>query len=707
MAQYCALNKHKRMNRKIRLKFTLLKQLPLLLMLAACSSAPPADGGKTLRFQETGQVKITDAFWAPRFRQWTTVTAVDVWDKFEGRVPGGPKPDTFENFDRVARGERDSGWHAGLPWFDGLVYETLRGAGDLLTLCPDSALEQRMDGYIDRIAAAQASEESGYLNTYAQLIENGHRWGENGGLLRWMHDVYNAGMLVEAGVHYYKATGKTKLLAVATRMANLMCDYMGPAPKHNLVPAHSGPEEAMVKLYRLYRDEPDLSDRTGVPADAQAYLNLAEFWIENRGHHCGLPLWGTWGNGAAEQWIRENRYADPQYGSHSRPSFGPYAQDSIPVFDQQTIEGHAVRATLLMTGVAAAAIENGDTRYADAATRLWDNMVGKRYFVTGGVGAVHFDEKFGPDYYLPADAYLETCAAVGVAFYSQKMNELTGDARYMDEVERALYNNVLTGISLDGTRYTYQNPLNASRHARWQWHDCPCCPPMFLKLMSAMPGFVYATRGDRAYVNLYIGSETVLKTGATVVHLSQETDYPWSGDVAFRVEPDKDGADFTLCLRIPGWARSQENPYGLYRSTAHGAVKLNVNGTPVSVDLEDGYATLHRHWKKGDRVELSLPVSPRFITAHPAVEQLKGQVALAAGPLVYCLEGCSNPLLEQMQIDTLAVVSPVSAGGLGMLQGKALARDGQETSFCAVPYFAVGNSGEESAYKVWLPMTEK
>lgn len=232
-------------------------------------------------------VEIDDAFWVPKLRQWSSTTANDVLDKFESHN----NRNTLDNFRNVAKGDRDSHNHVNLPWFDGLIYESIRGIADLMVLYPDKDLKMRVDSIVGLIAAAQATEPTGYINTYTQLTENGHRWGENGGLLRWMHDVYNAGMLIEAGVHYYNATGETKLLGVATRMANLMCDYMGPEPKHNLVPAHSGPEEAMVKLYRLYSSHPELADKTGVPARAGDYLKLAEFWIDQRGHHCGLPNW--------------------------------------------------------------------------------------------------------------------------------------------------------------------------------------------------------------------------------------------------------------------------------------------------------------------------------------------------------------------------------------------------------------------------------
>ena len=679
----------------------------------SCSSDKPVNN--KIIFQEVGQVKIKDTFWKPKLEVWSRVTAYDVFDKFEGKHLQNPDPNSlynaFENFDRVAAGERNIGQHAGFPWFDGLVYETIRGLSDLLIEQPDPVMEQRIDGYIDRIAQAQAADTSGYLNTYTQLMEDNHRWGENGGMLRWQHDVYNAGMLFEAGVHYYKATGKTKLLEVAARFANQMCDYMGEAPKKNVVPAHSGPEEALVKLYSLFKQQPELKKQLNVPIDETAYFRLATFWIENRGQHCGFPLWGTWGNPAAEQWIRDNKYSTPEYGDHSRPTWGDYAQDSISIFRQQTIEGHAVRATLLGTGLAAAAIENQSPEYVATACRLWDNMVGKRMFVTGGVGAVHFDEKFGPDYFLPTDAYLETCAAVGAGFYSQRLNELTGDAKYMDEFERSLYNNVLTGISLSGDHYTYQNPLNAEHHARWEWHECPCCPPMFLKMVSAIPGFIYSHKHDSIYVNLFIGSETQVALDNNLsVELTQETRYPWDGAIALTVNPQKE-SNFTLNIRIPGWAQGVENPYGLYRSDLKSSLAILVNGSPVPLKLTNGYAEISRTWAKGDKVELTLPMQPRIITANDAVAQLKGQIAIASGPIIYCLESCDNPELAGLQVNTCEPMSLAfhsdCLNGVNIIEGKGLDKNTKLVTIKAVPYYAVGNRTEGNGYKVWLPIAKE
>lgn len=687
--------------------------LPALALLGTgCSPENKVDNeNRNIEFQKVNEVKVQDAFWRPKFEQWRQVTANDVLDKFEGKHIHDAKEcklhDTFRNFDLVAQGKRDINEHAGAPWFDGLVYETIRGISDFISSNPDAGMEKRLDGYIDRIASAQASETDGYINTYTQLMESDHRWGENGGMLRWQHDVYNAGMLVEAGIHYYNATGKTKLLEVATRFANMMYDTMGPEPKKNVVPAHSGPEEPLVKLYWLYKSNPELKTKINVPVKEDNYYELAKFWIENRGHHCGYPLWGTWGNPVAEQWIRDAKYNNPEYGTHLRPTWGDYAQDSIPVFQQQMIEGHAVRATLLATGIATAALENRSPEYINTVQRLWDNMAGRRMFVTGGVGAVHFDEKFGEDYFLPTDAYLETCAAVGAGFFSQRMNELTGDAKYMDELERVMYNNVLTGISLSGVNYTYQNPLNAEKHGRWEWHGCPCCPPMFLKIVSALPGFIYSHKGDEIYINLFIGSETRIKAGKTNVQLKQETNYPWDGAIALSVNPEKEST-FTLNVRIPGWARGIENPYGLYSSNLKQSVELKVNGEPVAINPQNGYAAINRKWAKGDKVELSLPMQPRVIKANEAVENLKGMVAIAAGPIVYSLEGCDNKGLSELKLETNVPMSmdynPGLLNGVNVVKGKALNAKAQEVAVSAIPYYAVGNRTEGNPYKVWIPV---
>jgi DUF1680 family protein/alpha-L-arabinofuranosidase len=688
-----------------------MKKLGLLICI---SILPPLSveaqiNGKR-QLSQVHRTSINDPFWNPRFELWEKSTANDVLDKFEGKhlksSEEQQKNNVFANFDKIAAGKKGKGGHAGLPWFDGLVYESIRGIGDLLGKYPDVALQARVDGYIDRIYAAQQADTNDYLNTYTDLMEPDHHWGDNGGFLRWQHDVYNAGMLVEAGVHYYKATGKIKLLEVATRYANYMSGLMGAPPKRNIVPAHSGPEEALVKLYWLFKENPELKKKLGVPVDEQAYFNLAKFWIENRGHNAGYPLWLTWGNDKSERWIKDQKYKDGRTTASARPAWGDYAQDSIPVFEQKTIEGHAVRATLLATGIAAAALENHEPAYMMTADRLWDNMAGRRMFVTGGVGAIHNDEKFGADYFLPTNAYLETCAAVGAGFFSQRMNELTGDGKYMDEFERVLYNNVLTGVSLSGTKYTYQNPLNSHDHARWEWHSCPCCPPMFLKMVSALPDYIYASADNRLYVNMFIGSNADVELNGNLVAILQETGYPWNGKISLKISPEKP-ASFAVHVRIPGWARGIENPYGLYQSDLKDPFNIRINGVIQQLTVENGYVAINRIWRKGDKVDLELPMKPRMITANEKVKDLKNMVALASGPLIYCLEGVDNANLENLQLDAKTALGlefrKNLLSGVNLITGTSTT-DGKELGFMAIPYYAAGNR-EGKGYKVWLQKT--
>ncbi len=677
-----------------------------VVFLSSCADKSlVTDNNRGLKLNSVSEVVVKDPFWTPRFEQWRSVTANDVFDKFEGKFKENPEEwqrnNSFANFDDVAQGKFGSGHHAGLPWFDGLIYETIRGVSDLLAQKSDPEIEKRLNGYIDRICAAQQVDTDGYINTWTELMEPEHRWGDNGGFLRYQHDVYNSGMLVEAGIHYYKATGKTNLLEAATRLANYMTELMGPSPKRNIVPSHSGPEESMMKLYWLYKDNPDLKSKISVPVNEDAYYALTKFWIENRGNNCGYPLWPVGGYDAAEKWIREQKYKDEAFGPNSRPSWGSYAQDSISVFKQNTIEGHAVRATLLATGITAVALEEHSEKYVETAKKLWDSMVGKRMFVTGGVGAIHYDEKFGPDYYLPTDAYLETCAAVGAGFFSQRMNELTADAKYMDEFERTLYNNVLTGISLSGKEYTYQNPLNSHNHSRWNWHDCPCCPPMFLKMVSVVPSYIYASQANNLYVNLFIGSRTVVDMENTRVKINMETEYPWKGKVAINIDPDKDAA-FALQIRIPGWSQGKENPYDLYLSDLKSQPVLYVNGEKYALDIKKGYAVVDREWKKGDKVELLLPMEPRIVTANSEVKDLSGMVTFASGPLVYCLESADNENLDEAQFDRNSQLELVHQddllGGINVI--KIIDKEAKQT-LTAIPYYAVGNRNQ-SGYKVWV-----
>lgn len=663
------------------------RNICLLLSIAAAPATTFAQ--QTIKPLDINKVTIQDPFWSPRLKVWHTITTYDVFNKLEGKYDPdrddlikeqkdlGHTRNAFDNFDRVAQGKTNTRVSDGPPWYDGLVYETIRGAADLLVAYPDKRLEQKIDGYIDRIAAAQAADPDGYINTYTTLNQPNQRWGTNGGNDRWQHDMYNAGMLVEAGVHYFQATGKTKLLTVAVKMANYMCRVQGDTPKLNVIPGHAGPEEAFLKLYLFFKSHPDLKQQMKLTINEQNYFALSRYWMEHRGI-----------------------YADAD-GGRKRESSGSYNQDQSSIFNQQTIEGHAVRATLLGTAIAATASYTGDARYAQTADNYWNNMLGKRTFVTGGQGAIADDEKFGDDYFLPESAYLETCAAIGSAFFSQRMNELKADGKYMDAFERVLYNNVLSGIALDGTHYHYENPLIANNHPRWSWHSCPCCPPMLLKIFGALPGYIYAEGNNSLYVNLFIGSKAKAIVNGKEISVTQISTYPQSGDVTVQIDPATQ-ASFAVRVRLPGWATGHENPFSLYESKSPGTVVLKVNGKTIPVNTQEGYAVINRVWKKGDKITMQLPVQPRLVTPSAKVKTLTNKVAVQAGPLVYGIESTDNANIENAAINcNLSFEKQMAATNLAGTHPIAIKSAQGKVLFTAIPFFTLGNRGN-SSYKVWF-----
>lgn len=674
--------------------FPLSRLFTFLLVFASLSCAAQEkeiSNAKQIQPVQLSAVKINDGFWSPKLKVWYTKTIYDVLNKLEGqyepdqedlikeKVEKRRTRNAFLNFDLVAQGKKSIGSSDGPPWYDGLVYETIRGGADLLVSYPDARLEKKLDGYIDRIAAAQNADPEGYINTYTTLNKPTQRWGLNGGDDRWQHDVYNAGMLAEAGVHYYQATHKTKLLLVAVKMANYVTKVMGDAPKLNVIPAHAGPEEAFFKLYLLFKSEPDLKSKLGIVVNEDDYYAIVKYWIEKRGV-----------------------FADAD-GSRPRTSFGSYNQDHIPVFDQQTIEGHAVRATLLGTAIATIAAYSNDQRYLNTANHYWDNMVGKRMFITGGEGAIAHDEKFGADYFLPESAYLETCASVGAAFFSQKMNALQAKGKYIDEFERVIYNNMLSSVAADGQHYHYENPLISKDRKRWNWHSCPCCPPMFLKMIGALPEFIYGFNKSAVFVNLFIGSNAQLTIGNTNVQVKQTTSYPWKGAVKINVDPEKP-AVFGVAVRIPGWAIGAENPFGLYHSAVSQKTTLKVNGKAIAINPVDGYISIKREWKRGDVIELNLPVEPRLVSPNQFVETIKGKTAIAAGPIIYAIEGKDNAAMDALRINKHVKLVPQYKAeivkGVNAIAGQT-GTNGGDVKFLAIPFYAIGNRGVYP-YKVWL-----
>lgn len=647
-------------------------KIPALILLAALT--PGLLFAQTEKIQRLTavpiqQVQIDDAFWSPKLAVWREVTIPDCFDKFD-------RDGTLDNFDKVRDGK---GEHRQAPWFDGLLYEMIRAASDFLAAKPDAKLEARLDNYIEHIAAAAAKDPDGYINTYTQLQEPTHRWGANGGNDRWQHDLYNAGALVEAGVHYYRATGKTKLLEVAVKFANHMAAVMGPPPKQNLIPGHALGEEALVKLYQLFQEQPQLKSRLSVKVDERRYLELAQFWIDARGHHEG------------------------------RNNYGAYDQDEIPVVQQQTIEGHAVRGMLLCNGLVAAGVVANRPEYLTTAQKLWTNMVTRRMYLTGGGGAIANDEKFGDDYVLPNTGYAETCAAVAAAFFHENMNLAFGDASYADQLERALYNGVLSGVGGSGNCYFYENPLEVTaQHRRWDWHPCPCCPPMFLKVMGELPGYIYAQNTEGVFVNLFIGNQANLVVNHTKVALQLTTQFPWAGDVKLKITPER-AAKFALNFRLPAWCNDPE---------------IRVNGRALKkFNLLHGYARIEREWKRGDTVELTMPMPVQRVYANAKVEADQGRVALQRGPLVYCLEGNDNggnlhnlvippdaKFTAEKRADLLGGVTVVRGNALALHQANSADSLYQLSStvpgatnveFTAIPFFANANR-QPSEMMVWI-----
>ncbi|MBS1701082.1 MAG: glycoside hydrolase family 127 protein [Armatimonadetes bacterium] len=646
---------------------TLLQALSASALPSFVMSFVPRSGDLRITPVPIEKVTIDDAFWLPKRRVWRDVTIHDCLSKFEV---------AFANFDRVRDGK--TGGHVGAPWFDGLIYEMIRGIADFLRSEPSAELESEVDSLVDRIVAAADRRPDGYVNTYTQLQEPGHEWGLHGGLEVWQHEFYNAGALVDAGVHYYRATKKSKLLGAAVRLANTICDLISDETGRNLVPSHELPEEAMLSLYELLMEYPDLQSSVTGASNPQRYLDLAEFWIENRGRNCLAIDWSNRDRAGDE--VRAMKDYD-----HGRPSWGDYAQDRTPILEQTEVVGHAVRSTLLCSAVAAVGRVNEKPSYKAAATRLWENMVFKRMHITGGVGASANEEAFGADYQLPNDAYLETCAAVGAGFFHANMHQLTGHGRYADELERVLFNGVLCGVSVSGDRYTYQNPLvlDESR-TRWSWHECPCCPPMFLKIMGAMPSYLYSTDSDSLYVNQFVGSRAEVKLGGRSVQVVQTTEYPWNGAVRLAVETDGP-AKFSLKIRVPGWASKP---------------RLKVNGLVVEKSsVVDGYVTVSQVWKSGDVVEFELDMPIRRVKADPHVTENQGNVAVVRGPLVYCFESCDSR--EPSASPRLAAGEPVLEAWEDRLGGIVAIKTGPHDAY-AIPFFANGNRGPVKM-QVWLP----
>lgn len=612
------------------------------------------------------QVTLTDRFWAPKLETNRRVTIPHIMRQNEttGRV---------DNFRKAAR--QMSGPYTGRRFNDTDVYKVIEAASLSLKAHPDPVLDRRVDDLIALIAASQ--EPDGYLFPARTIDPKNPAPGV--GPERWVyengsHELYNCGHLYEAAAAHFLSTGKRTLLDVAIRNADLVAATFGPSGRR-AIPGHEVVEVGLVKLFRI----------TG----NRRYLDTAKFFVDERGRpHPDMQ--------------------DYPAGPFAMYNERAYKQDQAPFVDQTRAVGHAVRAVYLYMGAADVAALTGAPGYEAALDRLWLDMASKRIYVTGGIGARGTTESFGEDYELPNQrAYTETCAAVGNVLWGHRMFLLHGDAKYLDVLEQVLYNGYLSGVSLSGDRFFYQNPLESEgRTARSEYFDVACCPANLARLMEQIPGLLYSTRGDDVDVNLYAASTATIRTAGGDLRVQLETEYPWQGRITLTLDVATPRA-FALALRIPSWADGDSLPGELYRFTngRQAAVALAVNGRAVPVRRAAGFAVIARTWSKGDRVQLDLGMRPRVITSGERIADDVGKVAIQRGPIVYAFEAADNggavlgssiatgDLKEERRPDLLGGVTVVRASGFDAA--------GHARTLTAVPYYAWANRGP-GEMAVWL-----
>lgn len=625
-------------------------------------------------------VKLTDKFWLPRIQTNHTVTIPASFErcKTTGRI---------KNFEMAAA--RSGKFCTVYPFDDTDIYKTIEGASFSLSLIPDKKLELYIDSLIQIIGSAQ--EPDGYLYTARTINpQNVHHWL---GKERWekerehSHELYNAGHLYEAAAAHYLATGKKNLLSIALKNADLVCSVFGPDKKH-VAPGHEVVEMGLVKLYRI----------TG----KAEYLNTAKFFIEERGHF--------------------------KYDSLSKDPYknGSYWQDHKPVIQQDEAIGHAVRAGYLYAAMADVAALTDDKDFLNAIDKIWNNVVQKKIYVQGGVGAVGDGERFGGNYELPnATAYNETCAAIANVYWNQRMFQLHGESKYIDILEKSLYNGLLSGVGMDGKSFFYTNAMEIKRHfkhgdmeaERAGWFTCSCCPTNVTRLIPSIPGYMYALKENNVYINLFATSTSTLTLNSKKVTITQQNNYPWEGNLLFTVDPASATA-FTIHIRIPGWAQGQAMPSDLYafEDTTTKKIVININGKPTEYNMENGYAVITKTWKKGDQIRLTLPMTVEKIISNEKVVNNKGKVALQFGPLIYCFESPDNSratsnLIVPQNTSFTPTYQSALLNGVMTLQGNGLAVivdpdkntvTTKAQTITAIPYYSWAHRGK-GEMAVWVP----
>lgn len=642
-------------------------------------NSPPAGTATSetqgaVRAVDFSNVKITDEFWTPKIAKigTTTLPACIAYTQLKtGRI---------RNFEKVARKQNEK--HEGIYYDDSDVYKAIEAIAYSLSNHPDPMLEKTVEAWISTIAAAQLPD--GYLNTYYSLTGLDGRWTD-----MEKHEDYCAGHLIEAAIAYYRTTGNRTLLDVAIRFADHINKTFREQNRH-WVSGHEEIELALMKLYEVTQND--------------RYLKLAEWYLEQRGH--GYGRGGLWSNG---------RSAD-------------YCQDSVPVKDQRQIRGHAVRAMYLYCGAADVAAMTKDADYLKAMTAVWEDVVYRNMYLTGGIGSSGQNEGFTKDYDLPnADAYCETCASVGMVFWNHRMNLLTGESKYIDVLERSLYNGALDGLSLSGDQFFYGNPLASSasfssssisgHRGRSEWFGTACCPSNIARLVASVGSYVYVASNNSIWVNLFIGSSTTIRLGKTDLSLDLTTEYPWDGKVKLLVNPTQ-SIRCSMRIRIPGWVKGVAVPGELYRFSAPQVTEpiVLINGRSMPHKEESGYAVIERSWKRGDVVELSFPMDVRRVVAREEVAADRGRFAFQRGPMVYCVEGADNSgsawnlvfpdnsgfAAIPYQVLEESVVA-IKAEGLALTPADGgLAAEKKRRSITAIPYYTWANR-ENYEMQVWLP----
>lgn len=611
-------------------------------------------------------VKVTDNFWGQRLQASREVTIPLAFSKCE-------ETGRYENFVKAAH-PSNTYKVEGFSFDDTDVYKTIEGASYSLQTYPDKKLQKYIDSVLVIVAGAQ--EPDGYLYTARTMNpKHPHNWA---GKERWVavenlsHEFYNLGHMIEGAVAHYQATGKRNFLDIAIKYADCVCREIGNGPQQKkYVPGHQIAEMALVKLYMVTGDK--------------KYLDQAKFFLDTRGYTSRKDA---------------------------------YSQAHKPVVEQDEAVGHAVRAVYMYSGMADVAAITGDSSYIKAIDKIWDNIVSKKIYITGGIGARHAGEAFGNNYELPnLSAYCETCAAIGNVYMNYRLFLLHGDAKYFDVLERTLYNGLISGVSLDGGSFFYPNPLSSNgKYSRKPWFGCACCPSNVSRFIPSLPGYVYAVKNDQVYVNLYLSNKAELKVDKKKILLEQETGYPWNGDIRLKIT--QGNQDFTMKLRIPGWVRGNVLPSDLYSyaDNQKPAYQVSVNGQTVESDVNDGYLSIARKWKKGDVVEVHFDMIPRIVKANPKVEADHGRVAVERGPIVYCAEWPDNrfnvhSILLNQHPQFKVTDKPELLYGIRQIttDAQALSYDKtgklvtKDVELTLIPYYAWAHRGEGDM-EVWLPI---